>query len=625
MSKVYGLEPTTLSETHIVDYTVTSTNPVEYTINSSEPQVGTWQLKSSYVAALEVNEGNIKNGLEFNGNLICNKNGTQTKLVMGSSKTQNIYLTLSNSEGKGATSTVTKSTASTSPTFADWRAVNSAILSQSGGKYNACGAVETFNTFEPDTIRPVIIPPKDVNITCRALRNFENNNSSITDIIGTPLVSDNRDPFLSAIGNIGALPLGTITVTYTSIDSAGLKAIPVTQSVTVTDIESPYFDSNTTQPIQHTLDGVTDIRNLIHPPLAMDFCDNSLVQASTTTDLTALPLGTTTIVWKVSDMSGNSTYINQNITITAPQGDLTQDGIVDYNDFNLFKNTYMEMFTTIDIDDDGDIDRDDELAMSRMKKEVLDVNKDGAVNEYDLRFIYSKFPSSQTDVDLDSDGYLAYQDNCLLAYNPDQTDLDNDGLGQACDFNGENYQFTSGEEVSYMEVNNGVTTFTVELPLHDANITVTDSTVVTELDSEVVAQFDSLQDITVLQDRIDFTTATSSGTHQFVTTVDENSSSKIRLLQDDTALVTIDTTIPIIVHQDLPNDIYQVTLDTALYTIEITLTPVSLRATLTDATSKKEVYLPISPSSDLKILIGEDPNEGRIEIDLNMPTDGITF
>ncbi len=49
-------------------------------------------------------------------------------------------------------------------------------------------------------------------------------------------------------------------------------------------------------------------------------------------------------------------------------------------------------------------------------------------------FLSSSAHAQCTDsTDIDNDGIIACEDNCPNIYNPYQRDLDNDGLGSACD------------------------------------------------------------------------------------------------------------------------------------------------------------------------------------------------
>ena len=138
-------------------------------------------------------------------------------------------------------------------------------------------------------------------------------------------------------------------------------------------------------------------------------------------------------------------------------------------------------------------------------------------------------------------------------------------------------------------------------------------------------EFNELQDINVTQNNITFTSYTLDSDHRFETVVDENGSSKVQLFLNDTRLASIDTAMPISVEQDLQNDTYKVMIGNSNYTIDIMLSPTSLSFVVSNGTSQKEFLLPVLLTGDIRVFIPNDEFEGRIEIDLNVPSDGIIF
>lgn len=47
--------------------------------------------------------------------------------------------------------------------------------------------------------------------------------------------------------------------------------------------------------------------------------------------------------------------------------------------------------------------------------------------------VYLLHTQCRFDTDYDCDGIKNHQDSCEYTYNPSQTDLDNDGIGDSCD------------------------------------------------------------------------------------------------------------------------------------------------------------------------------------------------
>ncbi|WP_157966006.1 HYR domain-containing protein [Cognataquiflexum aquatile] len=148
--------------------------------------------------------------------------------------------------------------------------------------------------------------------------------SSTGDYIKTPAVTDNGSQ-ISAIGiRSDGLPLdspypvGVTTITWTAADEAGNEAVPVVQTITIRDQGIPVIGE--AGPITQASDvGLCTAILTIIPPTVSDDC-GTIVALGTRSDgleLTApYPIGTTTITWTATDVSGNiAEPVLQTITV----------------------------------------------------------------------------------------------------------------------------------------------------------------------------------------------------------------------------------------------------------------------------------------------------------------------
>jgi hypothetical protein len=128
--------------------------------------------------------------------------------------------------------------------------------------------------------------------------------------LGTPTTADNCSVASVTSNAPATFPLGTTTVTYTATDASGNTAT-ATQVVIVTDSVKPTITAPAALTIGTNAACTAAGINLGTPVTA----DNCAVASVTNNAPAAFPLGATTVIWTVTDSSGNSATATQVVTV----------------------------------------------------------------------------------------------------------------------------------------------------------------------------------------------------------------------------------------------------------------------------------------------------------------------
>jgi uncharacterized membrane protein YccF (DUF307 family) len=168
-----------------------------------------------------------------------------------------------------------------------------------------------------DDVKPVITTNGNKSIsndagTCGAAVTVS---ATATDncIVGTPtgVRSD-------GIAITAAYPVGTTTITWNVTDANGNAALPVTQTVTVTDNVKPVITSNGNKTVNN--DAGTCGAAVTVSASATDNCIVGIptgVRSDSLSLTAAYPVGTTTITWNVTDANGNAALpVTQTVTVS---------------------------------------------------------------------------------------------------------------------------------------------------------------------------------------------------------------------------------------------------------------------------------------------------------------------
>jgi len=158
-----------------------------------------------------------------------------------------------------------------------------------------------------DNIEPTISPPATVNVTT-------NTGCNATGVaLGTPTTADNCSvATVTHDHSSTTFPLGNTTVRWTVTDGSGNTAT-ADQIVTVTDNIEPTISAPATVNVT-TNTGCNATGVALGTPTTADNCSVATVTNDHST--TSYLLGNTTVIWTVTDGSGNTATANQIVTVT---------------------------------------------------------------------------------------------------------------------------------------------------------------------------------------------------------------------------------------------------------------------------------------------------------------------
>ena len=299
-------------------------------------------------------------------------------------------------------------------------------------------STQTQNVVIDDTTAPVADASSLSDVTAQCS----------VDTLTAPTATDNCSGTVTGTTTT-SLPIttqGTTVVTWTFDDGNGNTSTQ-TQNVVIDDTTAPVADASSLSDVtaQCSVDTLT-------APTATDNCSGT-VTGTTTTSLPITAQGTTVVTWTFDDGNGNTSTQTQNVVIddtTAPVA-ITQDitvtldangevliSVTDINDGS-FDNcngtlTYeldITLFTCDNVGEnivnltvtDASGNQDSLAAIVTVINDFEDTDNDDIPDNCDDEIL----------PDFDGDGVEDSIDNCPETYNPDQSDIDNDGIGDVCD------------------------------------------------------------------------------------------------------------------------------------------------------------------------------------------------
>jgi len=172
-------------------------------------------------------------------------------------------------------------------------------------------------TTPPDITPPIIVPPPNITAECAL---SPATNGTIVASLGEVIASDDSDVAVTVYNDAplqSSFPLGHSIVSYWATDSAGNQTT-VQQDVRIEDTRPPYYEGSGLPNIVANATNVNGTLVSLSPPAFSDTCNRPTeINVWTDTDLTAFPMGDTTVIWKAMDTSGNLSTIPQLVTVKS--------------------------------------------------------------------------------------------------------------------------------------------------------------------------------------------------------------------------------------------------------------------------------------------------------------------
>jgi len=180
---------------------------------------------------------------------------------------------------------------------------------------DACGNKDTtqFTVIIVDSTPPVITCPAALTVGTNTGCTYVGaiGTATATDACATPVVTSNKP---------AVFPLGETIVTWTATDNAG-NTSTCTQVITVVDDDAPSITcvGNQTKNTDAGVCTYTVIGNEFDPTASGDNCTVASVlnnyNSSSTLASAVFPKGTTTVIWTVTDATGNTTTCSYTVTV----------------------------------------------------------------------------------------------------------------------------------------------------------------------------------------------------------------------------------------------------------------------------------------------------------------------